>query len=100
MKTPAAWNESPKPKRQPLTAEASVELSQDLTFMNKVLGGSEQLKARIDMGPEVAGKGLCPECKTPMVRGEVGGNPGLICVKDRIALPLPDESQTVSEEPK
>lgn len=88
MKTPAAWNESPKAK------VASIVVS------DTVLGTGTKIKARIDMGPEVAGKGLCPECKTPMVRGEVGGNPGLICVKDRIALPLPDESQTVSEEPK
>ncbi len=49
-----------------------------------------QTKARIDMSAEVAGAGLCPECRKPMERSHANGFPVLICEEHRIAIPMPD----------
>ena len=50
------------------------------------------LTARIDMSEEVAGKGLCPECREPMQRVLISGNlPVLCCMDDRIVLPMKRE---------
>jgi len=46
--------------------------------------------ARIDMSAEVAGAGLCPECRTPMEAASANGIPVLICKSHRIAIPTPD----------
>jgi len=50
----------------------------------------KEVTARIDMSPEVAGKGLCPECKQPMTIAVAGGVRVWACANDRIALPLPN----------
>lgn len=59
-------------------------------------GTKKEVSARIDMSAEVAGKGLCPECKKPMVPGIVNGHESLVCHEDRIAIPIPDAA---TEEP-
>jgi hypothetical protein len=46
--------------------------------------------ARIDMSADVAGKGLCPECRKPMVASHANGIPVLVCDEHRIALPVED----------
>ena len=51
----------------------------------------QKLTARIDMSAEVAGKGLCPECRKPMSASHANGIPVLVCEEHRIALPVPDE---------
>lgn len=48
------------------------------------------VKAKIDMSEEVAGAGLCPECRKPMGTTLVGGHEMLVCYTDRITLPKPD----------
>lgn len=50
-----------------------------------------KVQARIDMSAEVAGAGLCPECKKSMATGFVNGIESWLCHEDRIAIPLPDE---------
>jgi len=51
-----------------------------------------KVQARIDMSAEVAGRGLCPECKKPMTRTNSNGIPILSCDEHRIAVPVPDEA--------
>jgi hypothetical protein len=53
-----------------------------------------EVQAKIDMSAEVVGKGLCAECKQPMVKAHVGGTPVWTCVKDRIALPVENDSES------
>jgi hypothetical protein len=50
----------------------------------------KEVTARIDMSAEVAGAGLCPECKQPMEMSVANGIPVLICLEHRIAIPTPD----------
>jgi len=74
-KMPRAWIvASNKPSSQP-TAESTE---------------TKQVVARIDMSEEVAGRGLCPECKTPMKIARAGISRAWICAADRITLPLPN----------
>jgi hypothetical protein len=49
--------------------------------------------ARIDMGIDVAGKGLCPECRKPMEASVANGHSGLVCHADRIFLPAIDSKE-------
>lgn len=49
-----------------------------------------KITARIDMSAEVAGAGLCPECRQPMDRSFANGIECWVCHSDRIAIPLPD----------
>ena len=54
--------------------------------------GESVIEARIDMSAEVAGKGLCPECKKPMQIVMAGDSKVWACLADRITLPVPDET--------
>lgn len=56
----------------------------------KVETAKAEVTARIDMSAEVAGAGLCPECKTQMEASHANGIPVLICREHRIAIPMPD----------
>jgi hypothetical protein len=47
-------------------------------------------RARVDMSADVAGAGLCPECRKPMDRAFANGIPVLRCMDCRIAIPEPD----------
>lgn len=49
-----------------------------------------KIEARINMSADVAGAGLCPECRKPMERSNANGFPVLICEDHRIAIPVPD----------
>jgi hypothetical protein len=53
--------------------------------------------ARIDMSAEVAGAGLCPECRKPMERSHANDIPVLRCLDCRIALPTPDAPEVVAD---
>lgn len=58
---------------------------------NKIEASSSTVNASsLDMSAEIAGEGLCPECKTPMDKVLSGDLPTLVCVKDRIVLPIKD----------
>ena len=54
---------------------------------------AKKIESRIDMSADVAGQGLCPECKVPMEEVYAGGNPMWACAKDRITLPRPNDQQ-------
>ena len=51
---------------------------------------TQKVTARIDMSAEVAGAGLCPECKKPMQPCIANDIPVLICQEHRIVIPTPD----------
>lgn len=56
---------------------------------NKIQASKKKsVTARIDMSEEVAGQGLCPECREPMKRVIVNGIEALCCMNDRIVLPI------------
>ena len=57
---------------------------------NEVKHPSE-VNARINMSADVAGAGLCPECRKPMEKAFASGIPVYRCTADRIALPVPDQ---------
>lgn len=62
-----------------------------IKHINSKIQASDKKKsitARIDMSEEVAGQGLCPECKEPMKRVIVNGIEALCCMNDRIVLPI------------
>lgn len=54
---------------------------------------SKPVTARIDMSAEVAGAGLCPECREPMQASHANGIPVLICSAHRIVIPVSDAPQ-------
>jgi hypothetical protein len=54
----------------------------------------DAVTARIDMSADVAGAGLCPECRKPMERSHANGIPVMTCDAHRIAIPIPDEVQS------
>lgn len=71
MKMPEGWDGSKQPAAKELTA-------------------STEVKARIDMSEDVAGKGLCPECGKPMQVMLANNIKCLCCMEDRIVLPMKD----------
>lgn len=71
MKMPSAYTNAGKPATNTTTASAKVE-------------------ARIDMSAEVAGAGLCPDCKQPMQIMTAGPVETNTCMPCRISLPLAD----------
>ena len=51
---------------------------------------TSKVMARIDMSADVAGKGLCPECKKPMDVVTSGTSKMWACAADRISFPVPN----------
>jgi hypothetical protein len=72
MKMPSAWTNAGKSQSKTTTTATKVQ-------------------ARIDMSAEVAGQGLCPDCKKPMQVVTAGPVETHTCMDCRIALPLPDD---------
>ena len=75
MKLPREWTMSQVNKKRK-TIEAS----------------KSHVNARIDMGEDVAGKGLCPECREEMQPVLANGIPCVCCMNCRIVLPQKSES--------
>lgn len=78
MKLPAAWN----------STNAST---------NKVTA-TKKVEARIDMSTQVAGAGLCPDCKQPMQPMVAAGVDTLTCMDCRISLPTADPEAVVQDD--
>lgn len=57
-----------------------------------------KVTARIDMSAEVAGKGLCPECRQSMVEAYANGHKVLVCDEDRIVIPVADDEVVETQE--
>ncbi len=70
MKTPQAWNQ--------ITAKTAASPKEVLTAN------------RIDMSAEVAGAGLCPDCRKPMETLTAGAYDTQTCMACRISLPIAD----------
>lgn len=68
-----------------------------LEASQKVEAGTEVSAGHLDMSAEVAGAGLCPECREPMVEALADNIPVLVCEPDNIALPLKDEADESGE---
>lgn len=101
MKVPQAWQKAVEARtgvKQVAAvakpAVASIEAaSRPLRVPQAVLATKPEAKkvlARIDMSAEVAGAGLCPECKTQMQRCVANGIETYACHPDRIVIPVPD----------
>jgi hypothetical protein len=58
------------------------------------VAAKSQVKARVDMSAEVAGAGLCPDCRKPMIPTHANGHPVLSCTACRIVIPVKDEEPT------
>ena len=56
-----------------------------------IVAGATEVVSKLDMSAEVAGAGLCPECKTQMTIAMVDNTPTWACRADRIAIPLSDD---------
>lgn len=78
MKVPAAWNTAPSP--------------------STVKAAATKVEARIDMSTEVAGAGLCPDCKQPMQPMTAGPVETQTCMDCRISLPLADPVEVVQDD--
>lgn len=77
---PDAWSAKPSPKQ--VIAAPTKETPKETP---------KQVLAKIDMGDNVAGAGLCPSCRKEMVRGFFAGAvPVMVCFDDRVTLPVPD----------
>ena len=73
--------------------EAKTKLRGETSIMTHIDDAGlypSQVKARIDMSAEVAGSGLCPECRKPMVKAYANEIPVLSCNDCRIAIPMPN----------
>lgn len=62
----------------------------------KALMADRKVTARIDMSADIAGKGLCPECKKPMEVVTAGTSKVWACAADRISIPVPNGYETKS----
>lgn len=70
--------------------EASATVSEIKAKVEATVSEASTVTARIDMSAEVAGAGLCPECRQPMEASHANGIPVLICKEHRIAIPTAD----------
>jgi hypothetical protein len=75
LKVPGAW----------LSAKVSAR-----TIEAASIAETSRIDAKISMSEEIAGKGLCPECKLPMIEAVAGNSLSWVCVADRISLPKPN----------
>lgn len=80
LKIPQAWTASTK-KVAAVTAASG-----------------KKVTARIDMSAEVAGKGLCPDCRKPMSISHAAGHEVLACNPCRIVIPTKDADEPVPQE--
>lgn len=80
MKIPQAWSGTPS------------------STTSKTVTATKKVEARIDMSTQVAGAGLCPDCKSPMQPMVAAGVDTLTCMDCRIALPTADPTAVVQDD--
>lgn len=101
LKYPSGWTSSPTKSVSASTPKGSnTEKAREVNafgitdFLNQQtkIGATDEALARLNMGPEVAGAGLCPDCRTPMT-GPVLANSHTckVCMPCRIVLPYSNE---------
>ena len=80
MKTPQAWNSIQSGRTSASTVTA------------------KKVEARIDMSTQVAGAGLCPDCKQPMEKMVAASVDTMTCMDCRISLPVEDPTAVVQDD--
>ncbi len=88
LKLPSAWGKAITNMKAHATSSIVGEGQRHLHAAAEA--AKAKVLARIDMSAEVAGLGLCPECKQPMVKSMANGHEVWACHSDRIAIPTPD----------
>jgi len=71
--------------------KAWIEAGTKAKAEEKARVAAAKVEARIDMSAEVAGQGLCPDCRGQMERGVSNGINVWYCNPDRIAIPIADD---------
>lgn len=87
MKLPAAWVGAS-------TAQTRIEAASKLAAP---AAKATKVEARIDMSAEVAGAGLCPDCRKPMEPMVAAGIDTMTCMGCRISLPTQDPDDVVQD---
>lgn len=65
-------------------------------FISASVGKPKQLEAALDMSEQVAGIGLCPECKRPMEQTLIATDDQVwVCLQCRVTLPIKDENAKI-----
>lgn len=96
LAVPRSWIEAgikPIAKKggsQPSSNITNAGTNSVLSRKSSVRSRTNTIQARVDMSAEIAGQGLCPACKTPMEPMLANGHSVLVCMDDRIALPVKD----------
>lgn len=80
MKMPQAWSGTPS------------------NTSPKAVTATKKVEARIDMSTEVAGAGLCPDCKQPMQSMVAANVETQTCMDCRISLPTADPTEVVQDD--
>lgn len=86
-------NETDAPEQKPGSEMTNhYKKGQKLETPKDGKGGSTHtsVTARINMSADVAGAGLCPECREPMEATFAAGHPVWSCKVDRISIPRAD----------
>jgi hypothetical protein len=78
LKIPEAFKEAPVTKTEAKAKSA------------RAVESATPVKARVDMSAEVAGEGLCPDCRQPMKECFANSHPVLACPNCRIVIPVKD----------
>jgi len=81
LKIPKAFMDAPATKTEARKKQEAIQQVQ----------AKLEVKARVDMSAEVAGAGLCPDCREPMIPSHANGHPVLSCTACRIVIPTKDE---------
>lgn len=93
-KMPDAWAKASASMKAHATNELVGEGQKHLRAAADA-GAKAKITARIDMSADVAGAGLCPECRQPMVTASANGHEVWSCHPCRIAIPTPDPVENV-----
>jgi len=84
IKFPKEFLDAPATKTEAKAKKAATVSTKEAVVATNV-------KARVDMSAEVAGAGLCPDCRKPMIPSHANGHPVLSCTACRIVIPVKDE---------
>jgi len=85
IKFPKEFLDAPATKTEAKAKKAAIVATK------QAVTATTDVKARVDMSAEVAGAGMCPDCRKPMIPSHANGHPVLSCTACRIVIPVKDE---------
>lgn len=85
IKFPKEFLDAPATKTEAKAKKAAIVTTKEAVV------ATTDVRARVDMSAEVAGAGLCPDCRKPMIPSHANGHPVLSCTACRIVIPVKDE---------